>query len=423
MLNFHFFHKVFRFNTFITSMNKSNFLPNGLKVFFKAFEEDLSKPHFINLKSWTAGILEGHSSVYEIKESFSEKHVSSLTRFMNESPWDHKSLNHQRITWASNILSIRYHKYYPIIIDDTVNRKYGSLLTGVGRYYSNSEKRIIQSQTIVSSHMYLGTSDIPLFVDIYQKKDKIDDLSKFRTKIDMAMEHIEKAPKIKGRIGVVIVDTWYSSNSMIKKIIEEGYEGIIALKSNRTINFKGKKISVSELAKLKEDDFEKITVEGKVYQSWTSKVTLPGISNKLTNKPQKFRISISKQLMKNKNWTDYKYLLLTDLSMGKWTGLYLYQKRWKIETFYRFAKNAFDFQGSQIRSEVGAIRYFTLLFFAYTYLTLSKYPHFAISNDAKTHYQAKKELNKETMENIVDWIHSQTMEGVDLEEIKLKLGL
>jgi len=292
---------------------KSDLLPEGLRLFFKAFEDDLSKPQFKNLKSWTSGILEGNSSVYEIQESFSEKHVSSLTRFMNESPWNHNSLNQQRITWASNILSIRYHKYYPIIIDDTVNRKYGSLLSGVGRYYSNSEKRVIQSQTIVSSHMYLGTSDIPLFVDIYQKKDKVDDLSQFRTKIDMAMEHVENAPRIKDRTGVVIVDTWYSSNPMIKKIIEEGYEGIIALKSNRKLNFKGKKISVSELAKLKEDDFEKITVEGKVYQSWTSKVTLPGISNKLTKKPQKFRISISKQLMKNNKWTDFKYLLLTDL--------------------------------------------------------------------------------------------------------------
>ena len=87
-------------------MNKSNFLPDGLEVFFKAFEEDLNKPHFISLKRWTSGILEGHSSIYKIKESFSEKHVSSLTRFMIESTWDHKSLNHQRISCVSNILSV-----------------------------------------------------------------------------------------------------------------------------------------------------------------------------------------------------------------------------------------------------------------------------------------------------------------------------
>ena len=404
-------------------MDKSELLPEGLKLFFDAFEEDLSKPQFENLKSWTAGILEGNSSVYEIKDAFSAKHVSSLTRFMNDSPWNHKSLNHQRITWASNILTVRYHKYYPIIIDDTVNRKYGSLLTGVGSYFSNTEKRVIHSQNLVTSHLFLGNSDIPLFIDIYKKKDEYEDKTNFKSKIDMAMEHIEKAPKLKDRTGVVITDTWYSSNSLIKKIIEMEYEGIIALKSNRTVNFKGKKYSVSELPTLPDNDFEKITVEGKVYQVWTSKVTLPGISNKVTKKPQKFKIFISQLELSNKNWSGYKYLLVSDMAMGKWTILYLYQKRWKIETFYQFAKNAFDFRGSQIRTETGALRYFILLFFAYTYLSLSKHPHYVISTDVKTHYQAKKVFKEDTLENMIDWIHSQTMEGVDLEEIKLNLGL
>jgi len=404
-------------------VNKSDLLPDGLKLFFEAFEDNLSKPQFKNLKSWTAGILEGKSSVYEIKGSFSEKHVSSLTRFMNVSPWNHRSLNHQRITWASNILTARYHKYYPIIIDDTVNRKYGSLLTGVGKYYSNSEKRTINGQSIVTSHLYTGNADIPLFVDIYQKREQIEDKEEFKSKIDIAMDHIEKAPKLEDRIGVVITDTWYGSNDMIKKIIEKEYEGIIALKKNRKVNFKGKKRSVSELAMSMDNDFDPITVEGKVYQVWTSKVTLPGITNETTGKPKKFRLLISQQKLKNGNWSDYRYLLVTDMTMGKWTVLYLYQKRWKIETFYRFAKNAFDFQGSQIRTETGALRYFILLFFAYTYLTLSKYPHFAISNDAKTQYQAKKVIERDILENLIDWIYAQVIEGVDADEIKLKLAL
>lgn len=404
-------------------MNKSDLLPDGLKIFLKAFEDDLSKPQFKNLKSWTAGILEGKSSVYEIKESFSEKHVSSLTRFMNDSPWNHKSLNHQRINWASTILTVRYHKYYPIIIDDTVNRKYGSLLTGVGRYFSNSEKRSINGQSIVTSHMYTSGADIPLFVDIYQKKEQMEDQTKFKSKVDMAMDHIDKAPRLKDRIGVVIVDTWYSSASVIKKIIEKEYEGIIALKKNRIVNFKGRKRAVSELATSMDNDFEAITVEGKVYQVWTSNVRLPGITNETTGKPKKFRLLISQQKLRNGKWSDYRYLLVTDMTMGKWTVLYLYQKRWKIETFYRFAKNAFDFQGSQIRTETGALRYFILLFFAYTYLTLSKYPHFVINNDAKTQYQAKKVVERDTLENLIDWIYAQAMEGVDRDEIKLKLGL
>ncbi len=111
------------------------------------------------------------------------------------------------------------------------------------------------------------------------------------------------------------------------------------------------------------------------------------------------------------------------MSMDKWTILHLYKKRWKIETFYKFAKNAFDFRGSQLRSYQGATRYFILLFFAYTYLTLTRFPHFAFMNNAKSHYSALKSLENEKMGSLVSWIYQETKNGADLSDIMLKLGI
>ncbi len=403
-------------------VKKADLLPEGLRLFLDEFENDLSKPQFENLKSWTSGILEGKSSVYKIRESFSEKHISSLTRFMNDSPWNHKELNNQRIAWATNILTARYHKYYPIIIDDTVNRKYGSLIAGIGKFYSNTEKRVITGQSVVTSHLYTANSDIPLFADIYLKKEDLEDPTEFRSKIEIAIQHINKAPHLISRCGVVIADTWYGSNDVIKATLEQDFEGIFALKKNRKVNFKGKQQHVSTIATSQETNFDLLTIEGKEYRVWTSKVRLPGITNKETGKPKKLRLCISQQKHHDGKWSDYFYLLTTDMTMGKWTIIYLYRKRWKVETFYRFAKNAFDFKGSQLRSYDGALRYFILLFFAYTYLTLSKFPHFIFDNNAKSHYEAMNLLENETMENLVSWIYKQTKNGVDLDEIKLKLG-
>lgn len=400
----------------------TDMLPEGLVCFLNEFEEGLSTPQFENLKSWTSGILEGKSSVYKIQESFSEKHVSSLTRFMNDSPWNHKELNNQRINWATNILTARYHKYYPIIIDDTVNRKYGSLITGIGRFYSNTEKRVIIGQSVVTSHLYTGNSDIPLFVDIYLKKADLDDPQDFRSKVDIAMDHIRKAPHLRSRCGVVITDSWYSSSDLIKKTIECDFEGIFALKKDRLVNFKGKKLQVSVIANSPETNFDRVNVEGKEYRVWTSNVRLPGITNEETGKPKKLRLCISQQLLKNGKWSDFAYLLATDMTMGKWTILYLYRKRWKVETFYKFAKNAFDFKGSQLRSYKGVIRYFILLFFAFTYLSLSRFPHFVFDTDTKSQYQAMDQLEKKTLENLITWVHKETRAGVDLDDIKLKLG-
>lgn len=403
-------------------VKKADLLPEGLKAFYNEFEANLSKPQFNNLKSWTSGIIEGKSSVYKIKEEFSEKHVTSLTRFMNESPWNHKELNNHRIKWATNILTIRHQKYYPIIIDDTVNRKYGSLIFGTGKYYSNSEKRVINGQSIVTSHLYVSGSDIPLFVDLYQKKENYEDPADFKSKIDFAMQHIRKAPHLKSRCGVIIADSWYGSLKVIKTTIKENFEGIFALKKNRKVKFQGIVKPVSAIPMSKETNFDLVTVEGKEYQVWTSKVNMAGITDDKTGKAKRLRLLISQQKLENKKWSDYTYLLATDLAMDKWTILHLYRKRWKIETFYKFAKNAFDFKGSQMRTYQGGMRYFILLFFAYTYLTLTRFPHFLFEKKAKSHYEAQDLMEKETIENLVTWIYKETINGVDLDEIKLKLG-
>ena len=403
-------------------VKKADLLPEGLKSFLDEFEENLSKPQFTNLKSWTSGIIDGKSSVYKIKEEFSEKHVTSLTRFMHESKWNHKELNNHRINWATNILMLRHQKYYPIIIDDTVNRKYGSLMFGTGRYYSNSEKRIVNGQSIVTSHLHISGSDIPLFVDIYQKKEEYEDIADFKSKVDFAVKHIERAPHLKGRCGVVITDSWYSSAGVIKTTLEQEFEGIFAIKKNRKVKFKGDSIQVSKIALDPETKFDEVTVKGKEYRVWTSKVTLHGILNKDTGKSKNLRLCISQQKLKDNKWSGYAYLLATDMTMDKWTILNLYQKRWTIETFYKFAKNAFDFKGSQLRTYQGAIRYFILLFFAYTYLTLTRFPHFLYETTAKSQYEAMEMLEKETMDNLISWIYDETKNGADLNDIKMKLG-
>ena len=92
-----------------------------LKEFYNNFENDLSKPQFDHFQSWISGILNGLFEGSKISKQFSDKHKSSLTRFMSSDAWDHHELNAQRIGWASNIMSQQYMKYYPLIIDDTIN--------------------------------------------------------------------------------------------------------------------------------------------------------------------------------------------------------------------------------------------------------------------------------------------------------------
>ncbi len=118
-------------------------LPPSLKDFFNKFESDLSIPQFDHFEAWITGILQGTSEATKISRPFSERHPSSLTRFMNSEAWNDDDLNKQRIGWATNIMSQQYMKYYPLIIDDTINKKYGKLLDGAGNHFSHMEGRVV----------------------------------------------------------------------------------------------------------------------------------------------------------------------------------------------------------------------------------------------------------------------------------------
>jgi len=400
-----------------------NHLPPSLIDFFKDFETELSKPQFDHFQSWVIGILDGKVDATKISSAYSDKHASSLTRFMNSESWNENTLNIQRIGWAANIISQKYMKYYPLIIDDTINEKYGKLLDGVGYHFSHMNGGTVWGQQLVTSHIVLADTDFPLFVDLYRKKEELSDDSKFRSKIEIALDHIRKFPKINGRKGIVVTDTWYASVKIINQTMSSGFDGIFDLKSDRQVNYEGKKYSVSELAETrKKTDFDLVKIDGKLYRVWTAKIKVPRVQQR------KSRLLISQQELnygkkKEPKWSKFKYLLSTDTSMGPWLIIYLYRKRWKIETFYRFVKNCFDFTGNRLEDQTGIQRYFTLAFFAYTYLALTRDPLSSFYEDTKSLYEAQNNLQNKKLEEAIEWIYDRTLQGIDLSEIKANLGL
>jgi len=342
---------------------------------------------------------------------------------MNSEAWNDNELNTQRIGRAANIISQKYMKYYPLIIDDTINEKYGKLLDGVGYHFSHMKGGTVWGQQLVTSHMVLADTDFPLFVDLYRKEDELEDKTKFRSKIDMARDQIRKFPKINGRKGIVVTDTWYASVKIMNQTMSSGFHGIFDLKSDRQVNYQGKKYSVSELATTrKKTDFDLVKIDGKLFRVWTAKLKVPRVQQK------KSRLLISQQDLnygknKKQKWSKFKYLLSTDTSMGAWLIIHLYRKRWKIETFYRFVKNCFDFTKNRLEDQTGIQRYFTLAFFAYTYLALTRDPLSTFYEGSKSLYEAQNNLHNHKLEEVIEWIYDRTLQGVDLSEIKSDLGL
>lgn len=123
-------------------LSSQEIIPPTLSDYLSIFSETLSCPQFGHLTSWISGILHNHAHASKIvRNGYSAKHPSSVTRFMTSSPWDEIAINEQRIAFAIEVGTQDYCKYYTLAIDDTVTKKYGKDLAGVGKYWSNSEKK------------------------------------------------------------------------------------------------------------------------------------------------------------------------------------------------------------------------------------------------------------------------------------------
>jgi len=380
------------------------------------FKELLSKPQFSHLSSLITGNLHGYGEIRKIADFFSDKDQSSLSRFMLSDAWDHEEINNHRISYAKEIADQKYKEYYSLIIDDGVTMKYGKQLPGIGFYFSHTEGRIVWGQTILTSHLICGDLDIPLYADVYLKENQIShETPEFRSKIKIAEDHIAKFPKITGKKGVVIADSWFSSKGLIQKTIESGFIGLFGIKSNRTLEENNQFIQVRDICK--NAKFSPVKAKNNHFRCITMKTKL-----KTGNIPVKLLIS-QKYDPKKKKWGSNHYIVSTDVEMRAFTMLYLYLERWKIETFYKFSKEELGFKINRNNSYLSFLRFIYVIFHSFTYLALRNCNLSVLFENAKSNYHSKNLFVKANMWLLILWSINKAAEGFSLIEIRQKLAL
>ncbi|MFV2015162.1 MAG: transposase [Candidatus Heimdallarchaeota archaeon] len=383
------------------------------KDYNKLFKDNLSKPQFDHFDSRISGMLNGAVHGSEIARGYSNKHETSERRFLSESKWDHETINRNRIVFTQNSLLSNPSKYTPVAFDDTINKKFGKTLPGVKFQYSNTEKRTVWSQCFVTSLMIIDGVDFPLFSDLYVKGSG-------SSKLDLAIEQINKIPELENCIIVITGDTWYSAKKVIKAALDNNHHYVGMIKKNRLIKPENIEhwMSISDIAsKLRKDKFHHVTVKDVKYRFSQVIGSIKGFQDK------KFKILITQQrLKKERRWSRCYYLLTTDPSMSPRETIELYRERWMIETFYKFGKERLGLSKSRVLGEQALSRFVILLFFAYTYLTLSRCKQSSFYKGVSTLYAAQRTVWHDEKKFLIDKICILFDEGVPTEEIKIRLA-
>lgn len=359
------------------------FSTDSFDTFLKPFQSYFSIPQYRNFKQYFYALILSNKkkTLTNLHHSDQPKvNYDSLHHFISSSPWDEQTINEHRIisgmeTIAEKATTAEKPSGF-FIGDDTTNPKRGDSMPGFGYYHSGVEGRRIPSQSIVASTYHFDGFDLPLHASLYKNKTSCDENNEtFQTKNELLIEHIHSFDFPEEITTFALLDAFYFNEKVIKVLQEKNIDSIGRLKSNRRLLIDPKDpdgcrldLWFHYLKTRKPHPFKRITIlnsSGKKEPLWIHEKIIE-IKNlgkvKIVLACNKLRGQKSKPL----------FIGSTDTNLSAEEILTYYFKRWSIETFFWTIKQKLGFNHYQMRSELATTRHWYLVFFAYTYLSMSK---------------------------------------------------
>lgn len=289
---------------------------------------------------------------------------------------DQSNLNRavNSMLWNPNTLNIRRIKRYTVnkrggivIIDDTLQEKWGKHMEGFGSLYDTSSKRYIMGHNFVTSLYVNGNEEVPLFAQLYLKEDDAKLLGRsFHSKIEIAC-WVLKASCTVLKPSFMVVDSWYFADELIKTADSLGIIWVADAKSNRIVYEEGKEFSLLEysrqipITEYREFPRKTESDEDKLYRYATCRIL------------QMKGIGLVKVLFLRSSLTDLeegkvKFTVTKDVTLPIEKIIEIRDTRWKIEEMHRACKQSLGFGEYHVRNMNGTTRHLSLVFLAYTLL-------------------------------------------------------
>ena len=311
-------------------------------------------------------------NVSSINRSFTEyKNQATANNFITDSSWSDEEFHRAAIQVVKDEVAKQGIKHGTLIFDDTFLEKKGEEMEGVGWYYDYSQGKNILAHNLVSSHYLTGRFHIPLDLEIYVRRTDCEDKKRFKTKVEIAKELVEKAVGYGLPIDVAVFDSWYMSEELTSFLKEKGIEAYVSEeKCDRIVLSDDSKTetSLSEFAKtIPKERFEPVEVytsilgEKRTFYAFCISVRMKHLDG------TKVKLVISYREDSKEEPSFY----VSDVRI--WEAkriLQTYAKRWSIEGFHRDAKQSLGLDEYQVRKIRGVKRHIAMVFFAYIIMQL-----------------------------------------------------
>jgi len=280
----------------------------------------------------------------------------SLTRILNNEKLSWQTLLNNFIMRIFGKLSDGW-----LIIDDTVISKiFSKKIENLAWVYDSKIGKSIIGLNFVALIWSNGKINVPIGIRIYRPKLE-------KKKIDLAIELLELAKRLKIRPLYVTFDTWYASDKFMKIIRSYKWHFVTRLKPNRKFNG----VQLRDVQR---------------HPYWI-------IEGKLSGGQKVIVVRHGK-----------KYFAASNLKLSKQELLAQYKSRWEIETVFRMLHSKLGVDQCESRKLISQNAHFHLCLMAYAILKNEQYI------TSKSIYQIKRNCSFDfkTADNILSKLNFQS---------------
>jgi len=282
---------------------------------------------------------------------------------MNSKSVDNDKLNQINVDLIESKLDSN--KVKDFIFDDTLKRhKYSKYIFGLSSHHDHLNGGYSLSHNLVTGGILQEKHFYPTNCELYQRQVDVCESSTFITKLDIAQAMLEEWID---KVDNILMDNWYSSQKILKTIVNHKKSFFTMLKKDR--NFKENHKTKRQLQEYKKyinpKSYKKVFVNNQWHLVHEKIGFLPKVG-KVKVLFTKFYDPITRRSKK------LHYLCTNNINLTIEEVLIKYKDRWPIETFYKDIKQNLGFEKCIIRKEIGVKRHFLLSFIAHSLLIFSK---------------------------------------------------
>jgi len=269
--------------------------------------------------------------------------ICALSRFLSQYPWSLETLRRYRQDRLTEAIVHRYGRKRgrkPIlyfILDDTVVPKRGKQLAHLGRHFCSTLGKVVWGHCFVFSYLVAGHIEGPWDWKLYLNR-RFCFGRPFQTKIQLAISLLESFhPPFPGKV-VVLVDSAYFCDPLIRATTRRGFQVVGTVKQNRLTEF------APTLKQLKSGEVNFLRT-----------------------------LSLPLRFAWVRRSGNRKCLACTDLDLHAPRIRKHFKRRWTIETFFQTAKHQFGLGDYHIRPWTSIQRWIELVLLAYTLASLNRH--------------------------------------------------